>query len=460
MSERLLSGNDRLDAILGGGLPPFAVNLVVGLPGAGKTMLVQQYAFANATEARPALYLSTSSEPFDKIVRYGEELEFFDEKAVGKRIFYDDLGQVLTTGGLTAVLDRIDLLLRKRRPGIVVIDSFRALRAYADNEAFRRFLHELGGRATAFAASHFWVGEYTTEDMAWAPEFAVADSIVALAYSADGVRARRSLQILKLRGSDFQSGGHAYRLSAAGLQVYPRLADPIESDAYELSPDRVSSGIAALDEQLTDGYVTGSSTLVAGPTGTGKTLMGLHFIFNGARSGQPGIVASLQENPSQLERVASSFGWSFDEPGVEMMYASPVDLYIDEWVYDVLDRAEATGAKRILVDSVSDLGFAVPDPVRFREYLYSLNQRCSRRGISLMLTLEVPALFRLDAVGTEGISHLSDNVVLLQYDDSGPDLRRLMTVLKARATAHRPQVREFHIRAEGIVLGAREDLPV
>ena len=146
-------------------------------------------------------------------------------------------------------------------------------------------------------------------------EFAVADAIVRLSSEQVGQRELRVLQVLKLRGSGFLSGRHAYRLSEAGMEVFPRLADPIDATAYLMAAERVSSGIPALDEMLGDGYWPGAATLVAGPTGSGKTLMGLHFIVSGVRRGEPGVVATLQENPTQLQRIAQGFGWSLAEPG-------------------------------------------------------------------------------------------------------------------------------------------------
>src|SRR5215207_8543507 len=157
MSERLSSGHRRLDDLLGGGLPANAINVVIGLPGTGKTILAQQYVFANATPDRPALYLSTVSEPLEKIIRYGQTLDFFSAQAVGSSVFYEDLGSILNDGGLDAVSERIGELIRERRPGIIVIDSFKALSAYAEASDFRRFLHELAGRLSAFPTNCFWV---------------------------------------------------------------------------------------------------------------------------------------------------------------------------------------------------------------------------------------------------------------------------------------------------------------
>jgi circadian clock protein KaiC len=450
---RLASGSERLDAVLGGGFPAHAINLVVGPPGSGKTILAQQYVFHNATVQRPAIYLTTVSEPLEKVLRYGQTMAFFDASTVGRAVFYEDLGEMLGADGLGGVLERIDQLVKEQRPGMIVIDSFKALQTYADDQGeFRRFLHRLAGRLSAFPVTSLWIGEYDKAELSTAPEFAVADAIVRLTSDRAGQREVRVLQVLKLRGSSFLSGGHAYRLSDAGLEVFPRLADPVDVSSYALPAQRISSGIAALDTMLADGYWPGAATLVAGPSGAGKTLMGLHFVVSGARRGEPGIIATLQENPIQLERVAQGFGWSLAEDGVELLYRSPVDLLVDQWVYELLAAIERTGARRVLIDSLGDLAFAVGDQVRSREYLYSLVQRCSRQGVSLLMTLELPELFQLTSLSDLGISHVSDNVVLLQYLRQQTSMTRTVTVLKTRASLHEPQVREFTITSEGFTL--------
>lgn len=455
MSDRLPSGDSKLDTVLGGGVPANSITIVAGPPGSGKTILAHQYIFENATPEKPALYLTTVSEPFDKVLRYGQGLSFFDTRLVGSAILYEDLGTILTSRGLTAALDRMDALTKEQRPGIIVIDSFTAFRDFAaDDGDYRRFLHTLAGRLSASPATSFWIGEYDGDDVLGRPEFTVADAILHLSARRISERELREFEVRKLRGSDFLMGRHAYRLSSDGVDVFPRLADPADEGPYDLDgARRISSGIEALDKMLSDGYWPGASTLIAGPSGCGKTLLGLHFVFSGARQGEPGLVATLQENPAQLERVVGSFGWSLAEDEVEVMYRSPVDIYIDQWFHELLERIETGRVRRVLIDSLDDLGFTTQDEVRFREYMYSLVQRCARNRVSLMMTLEVPNLSRVTHLSEFNISHLADNVVLLQYVWSGAQVRRALTVLKARASALEPSVREFKILPEGIVLG-------
>jgi circadian clock protein KaiC len=453
MTDRLLSGHAPLDSVLGGGLPAHAISLVMGLPGTGKTILAQQYVFRNGSPERPAVYFSTVSEPLEKIVRFGQSLDFFDRSAVGRSVFYEDLGSTVSNDGLAGVTRQIAAVLRDRHPGLVVIDSFKALHAFAGSGGeFRRFLHELAGRLSAYPASALWVGEYNEVEAGTLAEFAVADAILSLVAEKAGQREIRFLSVKKLRGSGFLAGQHAYRLGSAGLHLFPRLADPRIDEQYELGGTRMSSGIPALDELLAHGYWPGAATLVAGPTGSGKTLMGLHFIVNGARHGEPCLIASLQENKTQLERIAAGFGWSVAEPGIEVMYRSPVDVYIDEWVHALLERVERTGARRVLVDSLADLRLAAPDETRFREFVYSMVQRFSRQGVSVLMTFEIPDLFHPQRLSDAAVSHLSDNVVLLSYIQERDSIKRAMSVIKSRASYHEPDVRQFVIGPAGIVL--------
>jgi circadian clock protein KaiC len=457
MDDRLPSGHAPLDEVLGGGLPGNAISLIMGRPGSGKTILAQQYAFRNARPGRPAVYMSTVSEPLEKIVRFGQSLTFFDTAAIGTSVFYEDLGTTVHQDGLSGVAEHLGRMVRERRPGLIVIDSFKALQAFApDYGEFRKFLHELAGRLGAFPAASLWVGEYEDAEIASMAEFAVADAILNLSSERIGQREARFLQVKKLRGSAFRSGQHAYRLTADGLRLFPRLADAPTDEDYALNGTRVSSGISALDQMLEEGYWPGASTLITGPSGSGKTLMGLHFVMNGASQGQPGVIATLQENPTQLQRVLSGFGWSLSEPNVEVMYRSPVDIYIDEWVYELMDTVERTKARRVLIDSLADLRISAGDEVRFHEFVYSIVQRFSRQGVSVLMTSEIPYLFGADHISDSAVSPLADNIVMLSYQQERDTIGRTMAVMKTRASRHDPAVRTFVIGSQGIVL---DELP-
>ncbi|MEX2623747.1 MAG: ATPase domain-containing protein [Acidimicrobiia bacterium] len=451
---RLSSGNRRLDEIFDGGLAANGIVLITGLPGAGKTILAQQFLFNNATAERPGIYLTTVSEPMEKVLHYGETLDFFDLEAIGTSVFYQNVGDLLASGGLDALLEFFEDLLKTRKPGILVIDSFKAIHDYvSDSGHLRSFLYRFAGLLSAFPVTTFLLGEYAIDDVAKFPEFAVVDAIVALRFERIAHREIRMLQISKLRGSNFKAGRHAYRLTSSGLSCFPRLADVIDVDAYLLSPERLESGVKGLDQMLGDGFTGGTATLVAGPAGSGKTLLGLHYIFTGASQGQPGLIASLQENPIQLERMCRGFGWTMSDNNVELMYRSPVDLHVDEWVYELLDRVERIGAKRVVIDSLGELRQAAGDDVRFREYIYSLLQRLSRSGVGLVMTQESAQFSDISELDERGVSHLSDNVILLRHVAGDAELTRAITVLKTRGTDHDHTIRTFVITGEGMSVG-------
>ena len=173
---------------------------------------------------------------------------------------------------------------------------------------------------------------------------------------------------------------------------------------------------------------------------------------------EPGVFVTLQENRTQLARVIGRFGWSIDDPNVTIMDRSPVDLYVDELVYDMLDQIQEVGARRLVIDSLNDLIVAAPDPMRLREFLYSLVQRCARLGVSLMFTYETMELFRITRLSELGMSHIADNVVLLQHVQDGSQMRRALTVLKSRGSRNSAVISEFTISVDGITLGEPLDL--
>ena len=328
--RRIESGNEALDQILGGGFPVNSTNLLMGMPGTGKTVLAQSIAFHNASAARPVLYISTVSEPLDRMLRYVQEFDYFDAAQIGEAIIYQELSEPLRTRGLVAAVDELVTLIKRYRPSFLVIDSFKALHSFTDSEQeFRASLAVLTSVLSSLAITSFWVGEYGPDEVPNLPEFAVTDSVVELVLDRIGVRDVRYLRVTKLRGSAFFGGQHAFRIGSAGIELFPRLITPDVPVDYELAVARSATGVPALDAMLSAGLWKGSSTLAFGPPGSGKTLLGLHFIFKGIEMGERGLIATMQENPTQLQRIAQGFGWDVQAAIASgmliLMYVSPVE---------------------------------------------------------------------------------------------------------------------------------------
>src|SRR3954468_20713061 len=181
MNDRISTGNCEADEILYGGFPKNSINIVMGLPGTGKTVFAQNLVFHNAGPDRPILYLTTLSEPVAKVVRYLERFAFYDESKLATEGHYDDVGARLATDGMGAILPVIEEAIRTLGPKIIVIDSFKALHDLAASILdLRKMLFELTGTLTAYDTTVFLLGEYTNEHSQQLPEFAVADSIVQL----------------------------------------------------------------------------------------------------------------------------------------------------------------------------------------------------------------------------------------------------------------------------------------
>lgn len=456
--RRIESGNEALDQILGGGFPANSTNLLMGMPGTGKTVLAQSIAFHNASAARPVLYISTVSEPLDRMLRYVQEFAYFDPAQIGEAIIYQELSEPLRTRGLVAAIDEMVGLIKRYQPAFLVIDSFKALHSFTDSEQeFRASLSVLTSVLSSLAITSFWVGEYGADEIPALPEFAVTDGIIELVLDKVGVGDVRYLRVTKLRGSAFFGGEHAFRIGSDGIELFPRLTTPDVPVDYELAGARSATGVPALDAMLSAGLWKGSSTLAFGPPGSGKTLLGLHFIFKGIEMGERGLIATMQENPTQLQRIAKGFGWDIEEAiaagMLTLMYVSPVDIYIDEFVSRVSRRALHEGAQRVLIDSVNDLQAASPGDGRFRDFMYSLTQAMAVNGVSIFMTHEIGDLFATTVLSRQGISHMSDNVLLLSYVRADSQIRRAISVIKTRASDHDPSIRQFSITSDGFVLG-------
>lgn len=454
-TERMSSGNPEVDHILGGGFPANSINIIMGHPGSGKTILAEQLIFHNAGDDRPILYFTTLSEPLAKVVRYLQGFDFYDEQKLGTQVVYEDVGPQLARDGAPALVPLLQEAINTLAPKIIVIDSFKAVHDLAPSIAERRrMVYEMTALLSAYGTTAFLLGEYTEEDILSYPEFAVADSIVELSRRRLGNRDERYFRVYKLRGSRYLEGAHAFRITNSGLDVYPRLVSPRMPEGYEPVSERISTGVEGLDAMLDGGLWRGTTTLLAGPSGAGKTTIGLQFALEGARRGEPTLYMSFQENPTQLMRTIRGLGVDLEQlqaQGLDLVYASPVELQIDSIIVDLFRRIQQRGIRRLVLDAVGDLASAATDPQRLHDYLYALVQHFAVRTITSILNFETTG----NAIATTGaqmqnaMSYLSDNVLLLTVEGE-ERTRRSLRVLKTRGSGHDTQVREVEIGPRGL----------
>jgi circadian clock protein KaiC len=470
MSERVLirrlpSGVPGLDDVLGGGIPEFSFNLIAGGPGGGKTTLGHQIMFANATPERKAIYFSIIGEPPIKMLRYQQQYAFFDAAKVGDstvRFIY--LGQQALDGGLGKVLEGIEQELARSNPGIVVVDSFRAmvrstLAAGPGGELeLTNFMQRLALLLTSYEATSFLIGEYADGDHDSAV-FTVADGLLWLYQAIDRNSVVRKVQVMKMRGQGQIPGLHTARITDAGVSVFPRLLKPAEVITDFPLKHRISTGVKGLDELMGGGIPSGYSVLIAGPSGSGKTVLSNQFIIDGVERGENGVVAIFEKRPNdylQTTPRGEAFERLVREKKLEVIYLRPLDLSIDETLLEVRDAVKRLGAKRAVIDSLSGLELALAPTFRddFRESLYRMMGALTGLGVTVMATVELEDTYSNLRFSPQGIAFLTDAIIMQRYVEIDGQLRRALAVVKVRSSQHSKDLTEYEIGADGgIVLG-------
>ncbi|MCG7852509.1 MAG: DUF2075 domain-containing protein, partial [Methanosarcinaceae archaeon] len=342
-----------LDDVLNGGIPKYSINIIAGTPGTGKTILAQQMMFNNAREGKKSIFMTTVSEPSVKVVRYQKEFDFFDADELGRSVIYADLGEIIRRDGTKGALEAMTQLVNEHSPDILVIDSFKALHDLSPSSVdFRKFLFEVAVKLSSLSTTTFLLGEYTLADEEDMPEFAVADSMIYLTYE----NGKRKLEIKKMRGTDFLPGKHSVKITSHGMTVYPHIKPKIRSSEFlseKASIPRVLTGIPGLDAMLDGGLLKNRAVLVTGSAGTGKTMLGLQFLAEGARSGEAGIMLSLEENVDEIVENATSYGLNIrdfiNNGTLTVINVVPVELCVDEMIYNLKQVIAEKKPKRIVI---------------------------------------------------------------------------------------------------------------
>lgn len=461
---RLATGVPGLDMVLGGGLPEFSFNIIAGPPGSGKTTLAHQIMFANATPERPALYFTVLGEPAMKMLRYQQQFEFFDVALLSGAIRFINLSDVVLENDLSDVLEAIVKEVEAVSPGIVIVDSFRTVSRKKQRQGGRQgvqsFVHRLAMYLTGWQATTFLIGEYVQADMRDNPIFTVADGLLWLSQVAERNSVVRKMQVMKLRGQEAVPGLHTFRITSAGLQVFPRTFGLIGKKEAIPSMRRLSTGIPELDAMMGGGIPEGDRMLLLGSAGTGKSALSMQFIAEGLRQGEPGIVAVFEERPHEYARRARSFGLNLDTPQqagkLEILYLRPLDLSVDETLHDVLTAVEKIGAKRVVIDSLAGFEMALAPAFRehFRESLYRMVGALTGIGVTVVSTAETPESFTDLPISADAISFMTDDIIRFRIVEIEGWLRRALFIVKMRGCDHSKGVYEYTITSEGLKIGS------
>lgn len=461
---KLQTGVPGLDTVLGGGLPEFSFNIIAGAPGSGKTTLAHQLMFANATPERPALYFTILGEPAIKMLRYQQQFDYFDPTMLNGAIRFINLSEVVLNTDLGAVLAEIVKEVEISSPGIVIVDSFRTVvrkaQSGTSNEMeLQGFIQRLALQLASWEATTFLIGEYDEPELRDNPVFTVADGLILLSQNVERNSVVRKMQIMKLRGQSSIPGLHTFRITSAGLQVFPRTFGLTDKKMQPIPSRRISTGIAEMDVMLNGGIPEGDSILVSGPSGSGKSVIATQFIAEGLKQGEPGIITVFEEHPPEYARRARGFGLDLQTPQehgmLKILYLRPLDLSVDETLHEVLEAVRNIGAKRIVIDSLAGFEMALAPAFRqdFRESLYRMIGALTGSGVTIMSTVELPEAFTNLHFTPHAISFLTDDIIRLRYVEIGGELRKILVIVKMRGGNHSKEIREYEITSQGLQIG-------
>jgi len=461
---RLPTGVPGLDEVLGGGLPEYSFTVIAGAPGAGKTTLAHQIMFTLASPARPALYFSVMGEPTLKMLRYQQQMAYFDPAKVGGVIQYVNLSDALQTGDLDQVLADIIRRVEEVSPGLVVLDSFQNIAHLAtgwEDLDVQGFVQRLALHLTSWQATTFLLGAYRDDELRGNPVFTVADGVLWLSQVTDHNSVVRKLQVVKMRGQELMPGLHTTRLDQAGLQVFPRITS---SQSGQREGDRTrphgraTTGVPGLDALLGGGLPAGDAVLVSGPSGTGKSVLTAQFIADGVRRGEPGVIAVFEEHPQEYMRRAQRLGLDLEDMArqgtLAVVYIRPLDLSPDETLLAIRTAVARVGARRVAIDSVSGFELALAPDFRqdFRESLYRLVGALTGTGITVLLTMEIVQTTDELRFSPYVISFLSDDIILLRHVEIAGQLRKSLAVVKMRNSDHSKELWLYDITGQGLVV--------
>lgn len=463
--KRLATGVTGLDDVLGGGLPEFSFNLILGSPGSGKTTLAHQMMFALATPEKPALFFTVLGESPLKMLRYQQQFSFFDLGKINKTIHFINLADEVATGHFDSVLTRIVKEVQASSPSFVFVDSFRSIIVDIQHKSIstltpQEFVHQLGIQMSSWQATTFLVGEYIHEYDA-NPVFTVADGLISLTQNVHRNSMVRQLQILKMRGQSTSPGMHTFRITSDGLEIFPAAVIKDYPEVYKKPANRsqndkrLSMGIPILDEMLGGGLPSGYSLLVAGPSGSGKTILATAFLTEGVKHGEPGVIVAFEQTPSQ------SWNHTIDDlvrsEKIGLINTRSLDLSIDEIVQHLTNIIHKMKATRVVIDSLSGFELAVAPTFRedFRESLFRMVAVLASLGVTVMMTSELEDRYTDLRFSPYGSAFLTDAIIVQRYIEVESTLQRVMGVVKVRASAHSKDIRRYEITDDGIAIGEK-----
>jgi circadian clock protein KaiC len=445
--RRLPSGIPGLDRLMEGGFLEGGVYLIEGPPGAGKTIFGNQICFHHAAEGRSALYITLLAESHSRMLLHLGRMHFFDASAIPDRIRYLNAYSLLQTDSLAGVARMARQEIERRGASVLVLDGLVVAELSApSDEVFKMFVHDLQALGQMFGCTILLLSNLRAPSPNLDRAHTMVDGIVELSDEITRLKSFRHLEIRKMRGTEQSRGRHTFAISDDGIFVWPRFESSVSGKSDEATGGRrrLAFEIPALDAMLRGGLPRGSTTMLLGPTGTGKTTLAVQYLRSGVDCGERGLYFGFYERPEAL-RGAVEAG------AVEIMWQPPVEGIIDVLAGQLLDAVRRFSVRRLVVDGFRGFMKAADHPERLEEVYSSLINELESEGVTTIYTHESP---------TEGLSSLAHNLILLRHVELQSQLYRFISISKVRNSDHDGSVREFWITDRGVDVEAKsEDTP-
>ncbi|HEY6878070.1 MAG TPA: ATPase domain-containing protein [Polyangiales bacterium] len=455
--SRVPTGIDGLDTILEGGLLRGGVYIIEGPPGVGKTTLGSHFCFNHAASGGRAVYITLLAESHTRLLGHLRRMRFFEPSLVPERVSYVSAFKVLEAEGLGSLLKLVRQTVAAQKATVVVLDGLvSAEEASPTAKDFKKFIHELQV-VTAMVGCTALLLNSTERPRGFRPERTMVDGIIELEDELVKLRAIRHLSVRKMRGAAPVRGKHVMTISDDGVAVVPR----IETHRVETRRDveipigrpRVNFGVTQLDAMMLGGVCEGSITAVVGPSGAGKTILGLHFLHAGLERGERGLYFGCFERPHVIVDKAKKLSLALDTPLLAVEWQRPVEGVIDLLADQLLRTVRQHGPRRVFIDGLQGFHAAAESPERLREVMSCLSEELEDLGVTAAYSAETPDLFGENLqLSISGMSSLTHNIVLLNHVERPKTTRRTLTVLKVRDAQHDLSVRDFAITTRGFVV--------
>jgi circadian clock protein KaiC len=459
-SARLLTGVPGLDTLLNGGFIKGGMYLILGPPGSGKTILGNQICFHHVREnGARIVYITLLAESHSRMVESLKNLDFFKDNEVGSSVLYMSGYGILEKEGLPGLLKEIASVVRKHKASILMIDGITTIGDMDQTHlAFRKFTLELNtyianSNCTAFLLS-------SMEGSHSSPEHTMVDGIVALHHQKISIRAVRQIEVRKFRGSSHLQGDHLFKITDEGVRVFPRAESlPVKLQQVSIESRRLSFNVPKLDDMLGGGLISNSITTIIGPTGTGKTILGLQFLRAGVEAKEKCLFFGFYETPSDLLEKARKLGFSLDawvEKGMLTIHrVSALEEELDEIGETLIEIIQRNGAKRVVIDALDGFRNSTSYVSRVNLFLVALVVKLKSLGVTLIIIEETSLYLNHTERKVTELSAMNENLLYLRHVELESKMTRVVSILKIRSAVYDPSVRELKISAKGIdVLGS------